>query len=473
MSAWKSLSIGWFSVLLLALSACGSGSRGVVAAAAEPEGPAAFRAVLESVYETDAPGATVVISREGEVIYSGAFGLADLEMGVPLTEEHIFRLASVTKQYTAAGILSLVEAGKFSLDDPLRHFLPDFPIGDATIHQLLNHTSGIVSFTNIPGYRTDERMRRDVSTEELIAVFAEEAAEFPPGEGYRYNNSGYMLLGAIIEQVTGKSWNAYIEDELLRPAGIERTGYYTDSQILPGRARGHIKGDPPTNAPWISMTQPHAAGAFSATARDVDRWQRALHRGEIISADMLEKMYQPAGAASAAGYGYGLTLGNLRGRPMLRHGGGVEGFNTYALWLPNEQLSVVVLSNYAGSGPGEAAQRLAALAVDDPFPIEMPGLQARPEILDSIAGIYHVEGDASRSLRVINDEIVIQSQNGPEFKVRPVTDERFVIVGTLDYFDIERDVGGRVTGLHFFQAQESGSEYAGKISAVVAEKRGD
>lgn len=473
MSAWKSLSIGWFSVLLLALSACGSVSRGVVATAPEPEGSDAFRDVLESVYEADAPGATVVISREGRVIYSGAFGLADLEMGVPLTEQHIFRLASVTKQYTAAGILSLVDAGKVSLDDPLRRFLPDFPVGDATIHQLLNHTSGIVSFTNIPGYRTDERMRRDVSTEELIAVFAGEAPEFPPGEDYRYNNSGYMLLGAIIEQVTGKSWNAYIEEELLRPAGVVRTGYYTDRQILPDRARGYIKGDPPTNAPWISMTQPHAAGAFSATARDVDRWQRALHQGQIISEDMLEKMYQPDGAASEAGYGYGLTLGNLRGRTMLRHGGGVEGFNTYALWLPDEKLSVVVLSNYAGSGPGEVAQRLAALAVDDPFPVEMPSVQVGPEILDSISGIYRVEADATRSLRVINDEIVIQSQNAQEYMVRPVTDERFVIVGTLDYFDIERDADGRVTGLHYFRAQGAESEYEGKINDGLADTRGD
>ncbi|WP_417446200.1 serine hydrolase [Kangiella sp.] len=467
MKPLKSITTVWGSALLLGLAACASVPE---KESSTTKGASAFQAVLEKTYQADAPGATVVVSKDGKVIFSEAYGMADLEMGVAMSEDHILRLASVTKQYAAAAILLLAEQGKLSLDDPLTRFLPDFPADDVTIHHLLNHTSGIASYTSIPGYFIDERIRREVSTDELIAVFAEIEEDFAPGESWRYNNSGYVLLGAIIEKVSGQSWNAYIEEKLLKPASIEHTGYYPDKQVLADRARGYQMADNnPVNAPWLSMTQPHAAGALSATALDVDLWQRALHGGDIISQEMLERMYTPDEAASEAGYGYGLMRGSLHGQLMIYHGGGIHGFNTHALWLPEEKLSVVVLSNYVGlePRPGDVAQRLAALAINKPFPIELPTAQLSDEALKEVVGVYRINENTSRSLRLVDGEIISQRDSGAEFKVRPVGDDRFVFLNSLSSFQLKRDDHGKVTGLDFYQGGEANPEYAEKISDTV------
>lgn len=464
----KNVALG--GALLLGLTACAGTPHNQSPTANVTASSSQFHKVLEETYSTDSPGATVVISQDGKVIFSEAYGMADLEMGVSMNEDHILRLASVTKQYTAAAILLLAQEGKLSLNDPLTRFLPDFPAGDVTIHHLLNHTSGIASYTSIPGYFTDERIRREVSTEELIKVFTDIEDDFAPGEGWNYNNSGYVLLGAIIEKVSGQTWNQYIEEKLLEPVGIEHTGYYPDEEVLTGRARGyHIANDKPVNAPWISMTQPHAAGALSATALDVDRWQHALHGGEIISQEMLERMYTPDEAASDAGYGYGLIRGNLRGHPMLHHGGGIHGFNTHTLWLPDEKLSVVVLSNYAGyePRPGDVAQRLAAIAINEPFPIELPTAQLSNQALQEVVGVYRINENTTRSLRVVEGEIISQRDGGAEFKVRPVGDDQFVFLNSLSSFKLKRDDQGKVTGLNFYQGGEPEPEYAKKISDTV------
>jgi CubicO group peptidase (beta-lactamase class C family) len=458
MKSWKPAALAAF--LILVLAAC----------VPQDQAGEEFRTLLESIYAEDGPGATVVISREGEVRFSGAFGMADLEMGVPMNEDHILRLASVSKQYTAAAILKLAEEGRLSLDDPLERFLPEFPIGQATVHQLLNHTSGIRSYTDIPGYFDGERIRRVVNTAELIDVFVDETPDFEPGEKWRYNNSGYVLLGAIIEEITGQDWDSYIADALLKPAGIERTGYYPDELVLPGRARGYHKDGGSRNAPWISMSQPHAAGALSATALDVDRWQRALHGGEILSPEMLARMTEVEEVAGD--YGYGLVMGTLRNRPVIQHGGGIQGFVTFALWLPQERVSVVVLSNYVGHDPDVApvAQRLAAIAINDPYPAELPTVPMSAAELAAVEGTYRIDRNTTRTLRAADGKLISQRQGGREFSVRPVGDDRFVFADSLSYFEIERDGDGNVYGLHFYQQGEGDPEFAEKISDTVEER---
>ena len=251
-----------------------------------------WRAVLSSVYEEDGPGAVAIVSREGQTIFHDAIGMADVELGVSLRKDHILRLASVTKQYTAAAILTLVDDGELSLEDTVGDLL-DYPQGDVTVHQLLNHTSGIKSYTSIPGYMSDERVRRELTTKELIEVFVNEEPTFEPGTSWLYNNSGYILLGAIIEKITREPWHDFVRERLLLPLGIEQTDYYPDRAIAKGRVSGYQRGEVITNASWISMTQPHAAGALSGTAADVDRWQRALHGGEVLPERLLERMRMP------------------------------------------------------------------------------------------------------------------------------------------------------------------------------------
>ncbi|MBY6203517.1 serine hydrolase [Halomonas denitrificans] len=431
--------------------------------------------VLQSAYSSDAPGAVVVVSRDGDVVLEHAVGMADLELDVPLRPDHVFRLASVSKQYAAAGLLKLVEQGRVALDDPLSAYLPEFPVGDVTIAQLLNHTSGIKSYTSIEGYMTSDRIRADLDTDELIAVFAEEPVDFAPGEKYAYNNSGYVLVGAVIEAVTDRPWNEYLREELLLPNGIENTDAYSDYEIVPGRVEGY-DGTPDeiTRTSYLSMTQPHAAGALMATAGDVDRWQVALHNGKILGEEMYTRMITPEGAAAEEDYGFGILSGTWFGQPALSHGGGIFGFVTHALYLPEERLSVVVLSNRAmpGWGPQDVALRLAGLATGRSYPIEAPRVDWTEDESVAVQGTYRIDEEENRTIRYEDGRLISQRAGGPEFEVYPVEGDRLAFEQSLSWFSIERDESGTVVAVALHNAWGGDPERAERISDEVQVREG-
>lgn len=429
----------------------------------------AYDHVVRSSYQQNLPGAAIHVSRSGEAVYATAAGMADMELAVAMENDHIFRLASVTKQYTAAAILKLVDEGKLSLDDKVSKWWPDLAFGDVTVHQLLNHTSGIASYTSIPGYMSDTRIQRDLTTAELIAVFAELPLDFAPGSEWRYNNSAYVMLGAIIEKVTAQPWDSYIVNRLLKPLGINDTAYYPDAKITPRRIPGyHNSEDGPINAPHLSMTQPHAAGALSATAADVDKWQVALHSGNVISAASYEKMITPEDVAD--GYGYGIAAGKLRGWDTLSHGGGIHGFSTYALWLPEQDISVVVLSNIAGgpANPTDIAFRLAAIAAGNPFPIEKTPVEMSSMELEKLVGTYQTNDDTKRTLKLEDGRLLSQRQGGTPSVVIPVGNDQFALEGSAAYFEAVRNESGNVTGVDFYQVNSAQAERAEKVSNEVA-----
>ncbi|MDN7126065.1 beta-lactamase family protein [Pseudidiomarina sp. 1APR75-33.1] len=420
--------------------------------------------VLTEVYSDELPGATVVISQKGDLIVETARGMADMEMDVALQPHHILRLASVTKQYTAATILKLVEQGKLVLDAPVGDVLPSFHVPEITIHQLLNHTSGLPSYTDVPGYVTGDDMRADLSTAEIIALTSDLPLEFTPGSQWRYNNSAYVVLGAVIEEVTGKSWHEAMQELLFEPLGLGTTGYYSAAEITPGRVEGYMQQEQLVNAPFISMTQPHAAGALSATAADVDKWQRALHGGKVLSDALYSRMIDTS--QGLQNYAYGLSVTSLRGEQMISHSGGIHGFNTYALWLPEQEVSVVVLSNYAGHTPavGEVALRLASQVIGKPFPIEKPTIELPASELQALVGTYQISDDEQRSLSLNDGVLYSQRDGGRKLAVAAVGNDQFVLEDSLVYFEALRNEAGQVTGLNFYQIATTEPEYAEKIS---------
>lgn len=432
-----------------------------------------YQTVLDSVYSAEMPGATVVVSRQNEVIFSGAVGMADMEMAVPLSEQSVMRLASVTKQYTAAAILKLVEEGQLALDDTLAKFWPDSRYTDVTIHQLLNHSSGIPSYTNIPGYVTGDPMRRHATTEELLETFMELEPDFPAGSAFRYNNSGYVLLGAIIEQLSGQAWDEYIAESLLAPVGIEQTRYFPADSILRHRARGYqVDTDQGVvNAPWISLSQPHAAGALKATALAVDQWQRALHQGELLQPESYAAMIRED--AVSGQYGYGLMTSSLAGMPMISHDGGIHGFNTSAVWLPDSQVSVVVLSNFAGHQPMPAtlAYRLAAHAAGQPFPIEKERIELPLATLERYHGTYQINANTQRTLTVRDGQLYSQRQGGTASRAHAISETTFVLENSLAYFTLVLDDNGSVTGVNFFQVNSATPEFAQRVSDQVSTRQ--
>lgn len=332
------------------------------------------RAFLDGTFPDDRPGASVLVARGGEIIHRSAHGLANVELGVPITVDTVFRIGSITKQFTAGAIMLLEQRGQLSVEDPIDKFLPDYPTNGhvITVEHLLTHTSGIRSYTGMPGYMGNP-VRADLSTAELIDVFDNEPMEFAPGELWNYNNSGYVLLGAIIEAVSGQTYEEFIADNIATPLELERT-FYGGPKIIPNRAAGYVQTDDERleNAAYLSMTQPHAAGSLLSTTGDLFAWHRALSGGEFIHDESFARMIRPYALndGETYPYGYGLGLARLRGREIIAHGGGINGFTCFALWLPEDDIYVAVLTNRESFSPGPStvAKKIAAMVIGDPYP---------------------------------------------------------------------------------------------------------
>ncbi|QCW28460.1 beta-lactamase family protein [Lysobacter enzymogenes] len=345
-----------------------------------------------------APGIAVLVARGDRVLYRGARGLAEVELGVPLSPDQVFRIGSVTKQFAAAGLLKLVEAGKVGLDDPLSKYVKDYPNGDAIqVRQLLDHTSGVKSYTGIDGYM-HESIKRELNTAQLIAVFKDLPADFAPGQDYRYNNSGYVLLGAVIEAASGRPWHEYLRETLLQPLGLAHTRYGDVRTLIPGMVAGYARRDGAVlPMAFLDMSQPHAAGALVSTLDDLWRWNRALHGGRVLSAQYYREMISAHGKARHGEYGYGYGIGRMpmHGRLTYAHGGGIFGFASYLLYEPTSATTVAVLSNDESGAPGgiglEAiARQLGAMAMGAPYP------PARAVPVDA-AALASAEGVPARS----------------------------------------------------------------------------
>jgi len=370
--------------------------------------------VLDRTYPALGPGAAVLVARGDTVLFRSARGEADIEKHVKLRPESVFRIGSVSKQFSAAGLLKLVEAGKVKLDDPLSKYVPGYPGGERiTILQLLNHTSGVRNYTDIPGYM-DGPVRRDLTTAQMIDVFKNEPPDFAPGSKWAYSNSGYVLVGAVIEAASGKPWYTYLDEVLFKPLGMKHTGYGGNPTFAAQQVRGYSSGAGSV-APMrpLSMTQPHAAGALLSNIDDLFIWNRALHEGRVLQSATYKQMITPAGAAAETGYGFGLFDRKMRNRDALWHGGGIFGFVSSLAYLPGPDITVVVLENDDASNSGYGLTRkLAAMALGEPYP-EMRAVAIEPAALKAAEGVYRFGGDVTRVLRVVDGKLTAQRGSNP------------------------------------------------------------
>lgn len=320
--------------------------------------------IAKKEIETDGGvGMTIAIAKDDNIIYLKGYGLANVELSVPATAESVYRIGSITKMFTAAGILLLMEEGKLSLDDLLSKHLPEYPAdpGDKiTIRHLLNHTSGLVNLTDLPDHR--EIMRDDLTHGEVLARFQDMPSLFAPGDQFRYCNSGYYLLGMIIENVSELKYEPFLQERVLDPLDLKNTTYDRHLKIIPNRASGYGRwGDQLVNAPYVSMRTPFAAGALASTAEDLIRWTRALATDKLLQADSFKAMTTPGqlNSGKAIPYGFGCFVGKLDGHPYFHHGGGIPGFVTELVYFPEDELTVVVLTNAGRNSPKKIADQIA------------------------------------------------------------------------------------------------------------------
>ena len=318
--------------------------------------------------EYGVPGVALGIIHDGHVTIRG-FGVTNVEDSIPVNAHTVFPIASISKTFAATAIMRLVEQGKLSLDDPLSKYRPEFPrAAEVTVRQLLNHTSGIMSYTH-PRVASQirEAGRRDWTTDQLIARIAtlEPAYEFDPGTGWSYSNSGYILLGAIIEKVSGMSYAEYLRTALLEPLGLAHTAVDDLALVVPDRASGYEPSKKASsgfrNADFIPMSAAGPAGAMRSTAADLLKWSLALFGGQVLQPATLAMMTTPArlkdGRLASKGrlppiwipetteYGFGLFLGVLDGRATTGHGGAIFGFNTWLETFRDQGVTIAVMTN--------------------------------------------------------------------------------------------------------------------------------
>ena len=317
--------------------------------------------VTSALADGPVAGMSVAVVRGRDTIVMKGYGFSDLENDVRATAQTVYRIGSITKQFTAADVLRLVEEGKVSLDDSIGKHLPTLPAAwrGVPVRQLLNHTSGIPSYTNA-GPRWATRMRLDLPHDTLIGIVANDSMDFPVGSRWRYNNTGYYLLGMLIERVTGRSYSEGLRDRIFTPLGLRSTVYCDTRPIIKHRAQGYIVSNRSlVNADPLSMGQPFAAGSLCSTVGDLVAWQRALAGGRVIKPASYDAMITPEGAAVGVHYGYGLARDTVFGHQRVLHGGGINGFNASGHYYPDDSVSIVVLGNTNGPQVDRLADNIA------------------------------------------------------------------------------------------------------------------
>jgi CubicO group peptidase (beta-lactamase class C family) len=408
-----------------------------------------FDSILNKEFKASEPGATAIVVRKGQVIYKKAIGLADMELNVPLQTDMIFRIGSITKQFTAVAILQLADQGKLSLQDDIKKYMPDLLFKETvTVEQLLNHTSGIKSYTSKPDF--EGKMRTDMTTMEVIKLTEKDTLEFKPGTKWNYNNTGYVMLGYIIEKITGKPYEEYIQQNLFTPAGMTNSYYGSEAKIIRNRAKGYEKEKNVfQNSDYISMTLPHAAGSLLSTVEDLWKWNKALHSYKLIKKEWLDKATTPylLPNGKSTRYGYGLSMNLVQGSKAIEHGGGIPGFLTDAIYLPAEDVFVAVFSNCDCKSPDNITYKMAALAIGKP--LNLNAIPLSETDAKAYEAVYVNEEGEERIIRYANGKLSSKRGGGTQFVIEKFAKDKFFFENSVSIIEFTRNQSGAVESLIF------------------------
>lgn len=384
--------------------------------------------LMSNQYQADDSGATILIAKEGKVVYRKAFGKSNLELNIDMIPENVFEIGSITKQFTGVSILMLLEEGKLSLDDEITKFIPDYPTQETTItiQHLLTHTSGIKSYTSMPSLK--DFARKDISPTELIDAFKNEPMDFNPGEKFLYNNSGFVLLGYIIEKVSGMSYPEFLQKRIFDVLKMDNSLYGSKYTIVKNRAAGYQKQETYLNADYISMTIPYAAGSIMSTVDDMFIWNKAIRNNTLISKESLAKAFTnyTLNNGDNINYGYGWAINMINDVPVIEHGGGIFGYTTQGIYVPSENAYVIVLTNCSCNSPNEIAFKIAAIAIGKPYPELSKTVTLTKEQLQKWVGAYEFKDGAVRFVTLKDNQLYSQRSDGnTAFKIFPLSQNRF------------------------------------------------
>jgi CubicO group peptidase (beta-lactamase class C family) len=352
-------------------------------------------------FKPEEPGCAVLVAKEGQIIYQKAFGSADLELNVALKPDMIFQVASITKQFTAIAILKLMEEGKILLKDSVQKYIPDFPSKGYTvsIENLLTHTSGIKDYMQID-YQSPYMERWDFTPKQLIDSFKYYPLGFAPGTKYSYSNSGYYLLGYIIEKISGKKYQRYVQDHILEPLQLSNSYFDTNGIIIPNRVKGSRKeGSLFKNADYWSPSIAYSAGGLLSNTNDLYKWFKALLAGKIIKKETLEKAFTSykLNDGSKVSYGYGWNVLSQGGTPSIEHGGHMSGFTTNQLYYPEEDVFIALLFNCQDAPRDMISKMVSEIALGRSLRKEV---EMSNDQLNSYVGTYALSTDTNRKIEI-------------------------------------------------------------------------
>jgi CubicO group peptidase (beta-lactamase class C family) len=314
------------------------------------------------------PGLALAVVKDGRLVLAKGYGLASVELNVPVTPETVFEIGSLTKQFTATAIMMLVEQGKLGLDEKINQRLTGLPEAwkDVTVRHLLTHTSGIKSYTSLADF--PHLAITPTSLAEMVRATGQFPLEFPSGQGWQYSNSGYYLLGWVVEEASGQSYPEFLNAHIFRPLGMSSTQVNDPRRLVKNRAVGYTREDGQLrNAPYVDMSWPYAAGAIVSNVIDLAKWDAAISSHRLITSSSLEQMWTPVALTSGrtVPYGFGWDLSPTNGRQTMAHGGSIPGFLTFMARYPEDRLTVIVLTNADFSEPEQITRQVAGLFVPE------------------------------------------------------------------------------------------------------------
>ena len=322
--------------------------------------------LLNEKYADNSTGGVYFISKNGVPIYKKAFGHSNLELETPMSVDNVFEIGSITKQFTAISIMMLVEQGKIKVSDPVSAFIPEYPNGDIiTIHHLLTHTSGIRDFVKVKGL--NKIAKEELTAEEMVDFFKNEPMDFQPGEKFEYNNAGYILLGYIIELVTEKSYAEFVSEQIFGRLDMTDSYYASHQTIIPNRAYGYNqKNGELINNRYISFSIPFSSGSLMSTVDDMFKWQEGIKNNVLINEETTSMVFRDyhLNDGSPINYGYGWHIKSLNGSKSYQHGGAIFGFKSMGVYLPEEDIYVIALTNCWCNSPTNITREIARLVAE-------------------------------------------------------------------------------------------------------------
>ena len=408
---------------------------------------------------------TVLLAKEGKPLVAKGYGYANVEWQIPNTTTTKFRIGSITKQFTSMIVMQLREQGKIKLEDSVCLYVTPCPDTwkPVTIHHLLTHTSGIPTYTGIKAWREVNMMSK--TPDQIMAFVRDLPLEWTPGEKYAYNNSGYFLLGMVIEKITGKKYEEALQEMILTPLGLTDTGYDWTRTIIPRRASGYTgTGAKLANTPPIDMQHPYSAGSLYSTVEDLLKWDQALYTEKLLPEAAKQKMWTPV----LQNYAYGWTVPTpnanvFGGHKRIAHGGGINGFSAFFARVPDAKMTVVVLANNDSASSSTVARDIMAIYYGHKY--EVPSIptvaKVDPKIFDRYVGKYELRPGFVVTVSREGDKLMAQATNQPKFEVQPASETKFFATTPAVTLTFTAGDDGKIT--HVVIGQGGGEQIAKRI----------